>query len=71
MALAERVNVTRRFQRAVRIDLDLDDPGALEGFICPPSSAAVLKTMARHVLPRVAKGHSPGQDLMAAASQAW
>ena len=41
MALAERVNVTRRFQRAVRIDLDLDDPGALEGFICPPSSAAV------------------------------
>ena len=49
MALAEHVNVTRRFQRAIRIDLDLGDPGALEGFICPPSSAGVLKTMARHV----------------------
>ena len=49
MALAERVNVTRRFQRAVRIDLDLGDPESLEGFICPQSSAEVLKTMARHV----------------------
>ena len=28
MALAEHVNVTRRFQRAIRIDLDLGDPGA-------------------------------------------
>ena len=50
MALAQRVNVTRRFQRAVRIDLDLGSPGALDGFICPPSSADVLKTMARHAL---------------------
>ena len=49
MALAGRVNVTRRFQRAVRIDLDLGDPESLEGFICPQSSAEVLKTMARHV----------------------
>ena len=49
MALAERVHVSRRFQRAVRIDLDLGDPGALEGFICPQSSAEVLKTMAHHV----------------------
>ena len=49
MALAEHVNVARRFQRAIRIDLDLGDPGALEGFICPQSSAEVLKTMARHI----------------------
>ena len=49
MALAEHVNVTRRFQRAIRIDLDLGDPGALEGFICPQSSAEILRTMARHV----------------------
>ena len=49
MALAEHVNVTRRFQRAIRIDLDLADPEALEGFICPESSAEVLRTMARHV----------------------
>ena len=49
MALAEHVNVTRRFQRAIRIDLDLGDPGALEGFICPQSSAELLRTMSRHV----------------------
>ena len=29
MALAERVHVARRFQRAVRIDLDLGEPGRL------------------------------------------
>ena len=49
MALADRVHVARRFQRAVRIDLDFRAPEALDGFICPPSSAEVLKTMARHV----------------------
>ena len=49
MALADRVHVARRFQRAVRIDLDFRAPEALNGFICPPSSAEVLKTMARHV----------------------
>ena len=49
MALADRVHIARRFQRAIRIDTDLADPAALEGFICPPSSADILKTMARHV----------------------
>ena len=49
MALADRVHVARRFQRAVRIDLDFRVPEALDGFVCPPSSAEVLKTMARHV----------------------
>ena len=49
MPLDERVFVARRFQRAVRIDTDLRDPSALEGFVCPRSSAAVLGTMARHV----------------------
>ena len=49
MPLANRVTVSRRFQRAIRIDTDLDDPSALEGFVCPQSSAAVLETMARHV----------------------
>lgn len=50
MALAERVYVARRYQRAVRIDTDFGDPAALEGFVCPRSSAEVLETMARHVL---------------------
>lgn len=49
MALNERVRVARRFLRSVRIDTDLGDAGALEGFVCPQSSADVLATMARHV----------------------
>ena len=49
MPLAERVSVSRRFQRAIRIDTDLDDPFALEGFVCPQSSAMVLETMAQHL----------------------
>ena len=42
MALADHVHVARRFQRAIRIDTDLTSPSALEGFICPRSSADVL-----------------------------
>ena len=49
MGLSDRVVVSRRFQKAIRIDADLRDPAALQGFICPESSAAVLETMARHV----------------------
>ena len=49
MALADRTHVARRYQRAIRIDADLGDPAALEGFICPRSFAEVLETMARHV----------------------
>lgn len=49
MPLADRVRIARRFQRAVRIDTDVDTPLALEGFVCPKSSAEVLRVMARHV----------------------
>ena len=49
MALANQIRIARRFQRAIRIDTDLGDPAALDGFICPRSSAEVLETMARHV----------------------
>ena len=49
MTMNERVHVARRFLRAIRIDADLGDPRALEGFVCPQSSADVLLTMARHV----------------------
>lgn len=49
MALREHVRIARRFQRAIRIDSDLRDPHALEGFICPRSSAEILLTMGRHV----------------------
>lgn len=49
MALVDRIKIARRFQRSIRIDTDLGDPRALEGFVCPQSSADVLLTMARHV----------------------
>lgn len=49
MSLTNQVQVVRRFQRSIRIDTDLRDPKALEGFICPKSSADVLLTMSGHV----------------------
>ena len=49
MPLNERVHIARRFLRSIRIDADLDKASALEGFVCPASSARVLETMARHV----------------------
>jgi len=49
MALKDTVQVARRFQRAVRIDNDINAPEALEGFVCPRSSAEVLETMAGHL----------------------
>tara|TARA_R110002124_G_scaffold273076_1_gene442385 strand:+ start:7758 stop:11159 length:3402 start_codon:yes stop_codon:yes gene_type:complete len=49
MPLNKRVRIARRFLRSIRIDTDLCDASALEGFICPQSSADVLATMARHV----------------------
>ena len=47
--LNEHVHIARRFLRSIRIDTDLTESSALEGFICPQSSRDVLMTMARHV----------------------
>ena len=49
MPLSDRVRIARRFLRSIRIDSDMGDVAALEGFVCPRSSADVLSTMARHV----------------------
>jgi hypothetical protein len=49
MPLSDSVFVERRFQRAIRIDAGLGDPRALDGYICPKSSADVLTNMAEHV----------------------
>jgi hypothetical protein len=49
MSLVDRVRVASRFQRSIRIDTDLQDPAALDGFVCPKSSADVLLSMAHHV----------------------
>ncbi len=48
-SLTDQVRVARRFQRSVRIDTDLADPAALEGFICPQTSVVALATMVQHV----------------------
>ena len=48
--LADHVHIARRFRRSIRIETDLSEPAALEGFLCPPSSAAVLQTMAKHIV---------------------
>ena len=50
MALADRVHVAGRYRRAIRLEADLGNASALEGFICPRSSADVLESLARHVL---------------------
>ncbi|APZ51089.1 ATP-binding protein [Salipiger abyssi] len=49
MVLSDTVNIARRFQRSIRIDADHDDLQALEGFVCPKSSADVLATIGQHV----------------------
>ena len=49
MTLNERVRIARRFLKSIRIDTDLGEAAALEGFICPQSAADILGTMARHV----------------------
>lgn len=49
MALIDRIRIGRQFQRSIRIDADLGDMTALDGFVCPQSSADVLLSMARHV----------------------
>lgn len=48
-ALSEQVRINRRFQRSIRVDTDIDQPGALDGFICPPSTAQALVSMAKQV----------------------
>lgn len=49
MPLRDRVRIRRRFLRSIRVDTDLGELAALEGFICPKSSADVLITMTRAV----------------------
>lgn len=49
MGLNKRVRIARRFLRSIRIDADLGEANALDGFVCPQSSAGVLMTLARHV----------------------
>jgi hypothetical protein len=49
MSLMDHIRIARRFQRSIRIDTDLGDSKALDGFVCPQSSKDMLHTMVRHV----------------------
>lgn len=46
--LSDVVTVSRRFTRSVRVDTDIGDPAALQGYICPQSAIDTLHAMARH-----------------------
>lgn len=48
------VKVARRFTRSVRVDTDINDPAALDGYILTQSAIDALLVMARH---RNANGH--------------
>ena len=50
MSIKSIVKIEDRFQRAIRIDTDLGSPKAIEGFICPKSSADALLNMVRQIL---------------------
>lgn len=45
--LSQKVQVSDRFQRAIRIDKDMGDDAVISSFICPQSSAEVLLNMSR------------------------
>lgn len=49
MSLKNNVQVHRRFQRSIRLDTDLDDSLALQGFICPPTFAHALTTLTQQI----------------------
>lgn len=49
MTLSENVTIARRFQKSIRIDADMNNFSALEGFICPKSSEDILTSMATHL----------------------
>lgn len=46
MMLSDKVKVSSRFQRSIRIDSDMNDEKIVESFKCPPSSTDVLLNMA-------------------------
>lgn len=49
MSPKHSVKIAPRFLRSIRIDSDLGKDSSLDGYICPASSAEVIKSMADHV----------------------
>jgi hypothetical protein len=48
--LSEIVQVSRHYQRSIRIDIDLGRPDALDGYICHGTATAVLSSMTKQLL---------------------
>jgi len=46
MMLSEKVKVSSRFQRSIRIDADIGNQEVVESYVCPQSSVEVLLNMA-------------------------
>lgn len=46
MSLSQRAHIAPRYQRAIRIDADLHDAAALEGFVCTGTFERALTTVA-------------------------
>lgn len=49
MTLAKHVSINRRFQRSIRLDSDLAQVDALQGFVCQRSAAEALFGMAAQI----------------------
>jgi energy-coupling factor transporter ATP-binding protein EcfA2 len=49
MSLKKHVSIARRFQRSIRLDSDIGQLEALQGFVCQRSAAAALTSIATQV----------------------
>ncbi len=49
MVATDNLQLTNRFQRAIRIDSDVYDSRAIDGFYCPPSSAEAISVMVENM----------------------
>lgn len=47
--LADTVRIGRRFQKSVRVDSDLTDAHALDGYVCPASATQILTHMTAQI----------------------
>lgn len=48
--LSELVQISRQYQRSIKVDADLGRPDALDGYICHGTAKAVLESMARQLI---------------------
>src|SRR5258706_3124049 len=48
----DHVQLAPQFQRAIRIDLDWGNVGALKGYLCQGSAAQAVRTIVMHLLER-------------------